>query len=129
EIMSRAQINPGARTDVKRVLRELVRAGTVLKEGKRYAVAGAKPAEAKSNGRSLTPALSLREKGTQAPRVRGLVGTLKVHRDGFGFIARLDRQGEDVYVSVEEARKAMDGDLVRFELMAGSRGRTAGRIV
>jgi ribonuclease R len=60
---------------------------------------------------------------------KGVVGTLSRHRDGFGFVARLDRQGEDVFVPPKEAAKALDGDLVRIVIVPGRGGRTMGEIL
>jgi ribonuclease R len=63
------------------------------------------------------------------PEGKGVIGTLSRHRDGFGFVARLDRQGEDVFVPPKEAGKALDGDLVRIVVVPGRGGRTMGEIV
>ncbi|HET9551669.1 MAG TPA: ribonuclease R, partial [Anaeromyxobacteraceae bacterium] len=60
---------------------------------------------------------------------RGVVGTLTRHRDGFGFVARLDRAGEDVFLPPGEATRALDGDLVRVEIVPGRGGRSAGRLL
>jgi ribonuclease R len=65
----------------------------------------------------------------KGPEGKGVVGTLSRHRDGFGFVARLDRQGEDVFVPPKEAAKALDGDLVRIVIVPGRGGRTMGEIV
>ncbi|HET7753518.1 MAG TPA: ribonuclease R [Anaeromyxobacteraceae bacterium] len=56
-----------------------------------------------------------------------VVGTLTRHRDGYGFVAPIDRKGEDVFVPAIEAERALSGDLVRVEIAPGLRGRTAGR--
>ncbi|GEJ56399.1 ribonuclease R [Anaeromyxobacter diazotrophicus] len=133
EIMQRAQLHPGERTEVKRALRELTREGEVEKDGKRFSVPGAAalPAPEKPAGRAAgrtDRGPSLRG-GGEGSRARGIVGTLTRHRDGYGFVARMDRQGEDVFVPPGEARKALDGDLVRIEIVPAPRGRTMGRIV
>ncbi|HSN15627.1 MAG TPA: ribonuclease R, partial [Anaeromyxobacteraceae bacterium] len=51
------------------------------------------------------------------------------HRDGFGFVARLDRKGDDVFVPPKEVAKALDGDLVRVAIVPGRGGRTMGEIL
>ncbi|HET8723724.1 MAG TPA: ribonuclease R, partial [Anaeromyxobacteraceae bacterium] len=51
-----------------------------------------------------------------------LLGLYTRHRDGFGFLARTDRQGPDLFVAPGDGGKAVDGDLVRFEIVAGRRG-------
>ncbi len=122
ELMQRAGMHAGERTDAKRALRDLVQDGLLLRDGKRYAL----PRTAKEHpapGGALAPA---RRTGRAKP---GLLGTLKKHRDGFGFVARLDRKGDDVFVPPAEAAKAIDGDLVRVEEVPARGGRTAGRIV
>jgi ribonuclease R len=44
-------------------------------------------------------------------------------------VARIDRAGDDVFVPPDEAAKALDGDLVRIEIVPARGGRTAGRIL
>jgi ribonuclease R len=126
DLMQRAKLHPGERTDAKRVLRDLARDGAVRRDGNRWALAGARAEKAPAG--TLAP---VRPGGRGAGRGRGasLLGTLKRHRDGFGFVARIDRQGEDVFVPPDEAAKALDGDLVRIEVVPARGGRTAGRIL
>jgi len=134
DLMQRARLHHGERTEAKRLLRDLTREGVVRRDGKRFAlpatgrregpVTGGRPAP----GRGLaTP--SARGRGKGAGGRPGLLGTLKKHRDGFGFVARLDRKGDDVFVPPDEAERALDGDLVRIEIVPARGGRTAGRIV
>jgi ribonuclease R len=123
EVMQRAGMHPGERTEVKRALRDLAREGQLLRDGKRFAAPGASAAPpARPRGRPG---------GVARPpsRRRGLLGTLTRHRDGYGFVARLDRQGEDVFLPPEEAAKARGGDLVRLEIVPAPRGRTMGRLL
>jgi ribonuclease R len=142
ELLRVAGLNPGYATEAKRVLRELVRAGALHKEGKRFSVPGAprvtpgaappRPrrepsAPARGRGRAAAPA---------APRPRPgrsggdeLVGILHVHPDGFGFVHPMSGEDENVYVPAHEVRRALDGDRVRIERVPGSAGRSAGRIV
>ncbi len=122
ELMQRARLHPGELTEVKRALRELVREGAAVSEGKRFSLPGARPAGEK--GRLAAP-----RPGRLAGHAGTIVGTLVRHRDGFGFVARLDRQGDDVFVPPDEAAKALDGDLVRLEIVPSRGGRTMGRIV
>jgi ribonuclease R len=122
ELMQRARIHPGERTEVKRALRDLAREGRLLRDGKRFSVPGQK-----GDARPATLPPARRGRATRAGP--GLLGTLKRHRDGFGFVARLDRKGDDVFVPPDEAAKALDGDLVRIEVVPARGGRTAGRIL
>ena len=127
EIMQRAKLHPGERTEVKRALRDLAREGEIRQDGKRFSVPVASPAVAAGHAPRVgtTPA---RAPLLGARRGRGVVGTLTRHRDGYGFVARLDRRGEDVFVPPPEAAKALDGDLVRVEIVPAPRGRTMGRV-
>jgi ribonuclease R len=127
ELMQRAQLHPGERTEAKRALRDLVREGAATKDGKRYAVPAARE---QAGAGTLAPThRTARPLQTRPGGRPGLLGTLKKHRDGFGFVARLDRKGDDVFVPPQEAAKAVDGDLVRVEVVPARGGRTAGRIV
>ncbi len=128
ELMQRARLHPGERTEVKRVLRDLAREGTVLRDGKRFAVPGAKPA-APAGGPSSARAVAVPAGKLGRRAGPGLLGTLKKHRDGFGFVARIDRKGDDIFVPPDQAAKALDGDLVRVEVVPARGGRTAGRIL
>ena len=122
--MQRARIHPGERTAVKQTLRDLSKEGTLTRDGKRYALPGEAPAPA-------TPRVVGGTGGARpAVQRRGntVIGTLTRHRDGYGFVARLDRDGEDIFVPPDEAAKALDGDLVRVAVVPAPRGRTMGRI-
>jgi ribonuclease R len=126
ELMQRARIHAGERTDVKRALRDLTREGVLLRDGKRFSLPGARPAAAPAAG--LAP-VGERRGLRRAGRGNEVVGTLKKHRDGYGFVARIDRKGDDVFVPPGEAAQALDGDLVRVEIVPARGGRTAGRLV
>jgi ribonuclease R len=127
DLMQRARIHPGERTGVKRTLRDLTREGVLRRDGKRFALASAPAGGAAEAGAERSGSRA----GGKRPalRGRGVLGTLTRHRDGFGFVARVDRAGEDLFVPPDEAAKALDGDLVRVEIVPGTRGRTMGRIV
>ncbi len=166
ELMQRAKLHPGERTDAKRALRDLAREGQVAQDGKRWSVPAPRgePAPAATLAPARGRAYGLRAQGQpdeaaparrrapddergsaagtnleragargaqphRAPRKDVTVlGTIKKHRDGFGFVARLDRKGEDVFLPPDEAAKALDGDLVRIEVVPARGGRKAGRI-
>jgi ribonuclease R len=125
ELMQRARLHPGERTDAKRFLRDLVQEGLAVRDGKRYGLAGAKAAPPSEKGAPRAP----RGEGRRPAGGKGIVGTLTRHRDGYGFVARLDRAGEDVFVPPKEAAKALDGDLVRIAVVPGRGGRTMGEIL
>ncbi len=125
DLMQRAKLHPGERTEVKRVLRDLAREGKLLRDGKRFSVPAARSAPAPAPVAPTAPSGRTPVLG----RRRGIVGTLTRHRDGYGFVARLDRAGEDVFVPPAEAAKALDGDLVRVEIVPAPRGRSMGKLV
>ena len=104
------------RTEVKREMRALVKSGRVERSGERFALPGRK-APVQTGRRSGSP-------GGDSRKV--LEGTLSVHRDGFGFVDV--GAEEDIFVPPHEARRALDGDRVKVELVT-ARGRSEGRIV
>jgi len=120
DLMQRAKLGPGQRTLVKRTLRELVRDGTLRRDGRRYALPRAAP--------TLPPRPTVGSPPLALGRGRGMVGTLTRHRDGYGFVAPLSGKDADVFVPPGEAAKALDGDLVRVRVVPAPRGRTMGRI-
>jgi ribonuclease R len=132
EVMSRAHIHPGERTEVKRALRDLAREGVLRRDARRFTLpagdAGAGEASAAPAARPRGLALP-RRSPPAAGRGGALLGTLKKHRDGYGFIARLDRKGEDVFLPPGDAARALDGDLIRFDVVPSRGGRTAGRLL
>jgi ribonuclease R len=120
ELMQKAGLHAGEQTEAKRLLRELVRDDAAARDGKRWALAGT--AAPPAPGQGLPPPRPGRPG-------RGVLGTLTRHRDGFGFVARLDRAGDDVFLPPGEATRALDGDLVRVEVVPGRGGRSAGRLL
>ena len=58
-----------------------------------------------------------------------LTGTVSGHRNGFGFVSRLDDQ-DDVYLSAREMQSVLDGDRVAFRIVGRDRrGRAEGEVV
>ncbi len=141
ELLHQAGLHAGEQTEVKRVLRDLVAEGLASRDGKRWTLVGAVPppqraaggppqarsAEGQSQARSAEGQSQARSGRLSGGR--GIVGTLTRHRDGFGFVARLDRDGEDVFLPPGEATRAFDGDLVRVEIVPGRNGRSAGKLL
>jgi ribonuclease R len=63
-------------------------------------------------------------------KVNLAVGTLSVHRDGYGFVSPLDSKGQDVFVPARYVRPAMHGDTVVVRLERSLRtGRPEGRVI
>ena len=115
ELLRASGLHGDQRTEVKRTMRALVREGRVERAGQRFWLAGRR-APAKDGHRPAA-----------APRAgKVLEGTLTVHRDGFGFVDV--GAEEDIFVPPHEARRALDGDRVKLEVVS-ARGRSGGRIV
>jgi len=58
-----------------------------------------------------------------------LTGTVRGHRDGFGFVIR-DDGGDDVYLSAREMRSVFDGDRVAIKIIGKDRrGKPEGHLV
>lgn len=148
ELLAQMDLNPGVRTDLKRVLRELTREGLLVREGKRFSIAGegATPMVVrprKKRGAAIEeerkrPALQRSEERLPPPvlvspgRNRGsryVIGVLSRHRDGFGFVAPLTGEREGVFLPAQEAQHALDGDVVKVEVVPGRGGRSAGRFI
>ncbi|MGI5864471.1 MAG: ribonuclease R [Myxococcales bacterium] len=133
ELLTRLGLNPGQRTELKRELRELVRAGDIVKDGKRYDL----PAKARESA-PLAPELPIQEFATTAPpligsrtgrRGRFIIGTLNKHPDGFGFVRPLSGGTADYYLPASDASRAIDGDLVRIQIVPGYKGKPSARLL
>ncbi|MFM2153359.1 MAG: hypothetical protein RL199_1794, partial [Pseudomonadota bacterium] len=116
EILQRAGLDIGVKSQVRRELRDLVREGVVLAEGKRFVLpkeadeAAVAPAAARAA--AVPTAEATRPVAPQQrPGRKTVVGTLTVHRDGYGFIAALTG-GEDLFVPAQNVGDALGGDLV-----------------
>ncbi len=126
ELLRLVGMHSGQQTTLKRALRELVRQGEILKDGKRFRLEEARPKrdEAPHAGR---------RKGRQGPvptrpESVELEGILHVHRDGFGFVHPLSGEGENVFLPPQEASRALDKDRVVVEV-GGRPGRLEGRLL
>jgi ribonuclease R len=119
ELLRLAGLHPGQQTELKRTLREMVRGGLILKEGKRFRVDVPRRSGAESR-QAGGP------RGTDVPGM--LEGVLHVHRDGYGFVHPLSGEGDNVFLPPAEAARALDNDRVLVEMM-GRPGRFEGRLV
>jgi ribonuclease R len=138
EVMGRLNLNPGLQTAMKRTLRDLVREGELLKEGKRFTVPAVdEPPRARSERsptgervqRPARPSLlypDVEKKADKLHKGRAgkqvIVGTFHRHREGFGFVERYDGKGEDVFLPPQEAGQILDGDLVRVAVVPSPNG-------
>jgi ribonuclease R len=131
DLLEALGLDPGERTELKRALRELVRAGALSRYGKRWSSAQtdavAKGGAEGADRATRPPALVT---GSRAGKGRFVVGVLRRHEDGFGFVEPLSgARGQDLYLPAEDACRALDGDLVKVEVVEGRRGRPAGRFL
>ena len=56
------------------------------------------------------------------------LGKLSVARDGYGFVALVDKEGPDVFIPAHDLNGGCNGDMVRIRLTRESRGRRVGVI-
>ena len=132
EILRLCGLNPGQQTDLKRVLREMVRAGELAHTGKRFHVPSAP-----GRGKATRPAHPAPARGRHAvpravtrPGTREVKGVLHVHPDGYGFVHPMDEaDGENIFLPPDQARRALDRDLVRVAVVRGRDGRMSGEIL
>ncbi|MGK2906606.1 MAG: ribonuclease R [Desulfuromonadales bacterium] len=104
EIQDLLVLSAGERKTVGKSLKSMVRDGTLVQlKGGRFALPG---------------------------KVNLVVGTLSVHRDGYGFVAPVDEKAQDVFVPARHVRPAMHGDRVVVRLERSLRsGRPEGRVI
>jgi ribonuclease R len=156
ELLRTGGFHAGQQSELKHLLRELVRSGQLERDGKRYAVTGQSHAQrsgpAWRGKRPASPAVAAvaevaevaalpgddrrapeARKGPPKTRpTRGVTveGIIHHHPDGFAFVKPLVGQvSEDLFIPPDEARKALDHDQVKVEVVPGRGGRTMGRVV
>jgi ribonuclease R len=117
DLMRRAGVSSKKRGAVERALAELVRHGSVRREGKRFALAKQVQPHSKVKGTEVRP-----------PRGGGQVreGRLQVNERGFGFVDVGDE--DDLFLPPHEAARALDGDRVRVRVHARG-GRTEAELL
>jgi len=110
DLLRRAGVPSAKRASAERALAELVRAGTVRRDGKRFALARPAHPEVRAAAKGRP--------GTEGPggRSGGHVreGRLQVNERGFGFVDVGEE--EDLFVPPPEAARALDGDRVRVRV-------------
>ena len=104
EIQEALDLSAGERKLVGKSLKGMVKDGTLVQlKGGRFALPG---------------------------KVNLVVGTLSVHRDGYGFVTPVDDKAQDVFVPARHVRPAMHGDMVVVRLERSLRtGRPEGRVI
>ena len=122
DLLSRLGTHPKARRAASRVMKRLVREGAVAEMGGRFAIPVTRAAAPTPAGRRERGGTPVRRAGGAEQAGKGLVGLYTRHREGFGFLARLDRQGPDLFVAPGDGGGGVDGDVVRFEVFSGRRG-------
>ena len=128
ELLRLAGLHATHQTTLKRALRELIRQGDIIKEGKRFLL---EPSQAQRYvDDAPAPERRKGRKGSvpTRPETVQLEGLLHVHRDGYGFVHPLTGEGENVFLPPAEVARALDNDRVVVEV-AGKPGRLEGRLV
>jgi ribonuclease R len=145
ELLRTGGYNPGEQIALKRALRDLVKEGRILRDGKRFTPAESKPkaksgpawggkppaktsrSASKSDGK---PGLKSAGKIGKSHGGKTVVGIIHHHRDGFAFVKPIVGQdSEDLFIPPEETKKTLDNDQVVVEVVPGTAGRTAGRVI
>src|SRR5690606_4508453 len=62
-------------------------------------------------------------------RPKDVIGIVRRKREGYGFLSRLDGEGEDLFLPPYEAQHLMDGDRVRVRIVPGRYGRDVAEVV
>ncbi|BCR04656.1 ribonuclease R [Desulfuromonas versatilis] len=103
EILGELDLSRGDRQEAVRLIEELAREGTLVRlKGNRYAL---------------------------PRRVNLAIGTVSIHRDGYGFVAPGDGR-PDVFIPARFLREAMHGDRVAVRIEhAGRFGKPEGRVI
>lgn len=153
EIAVAAGLRPSDLGDLKRRLRELTHDGGLQRKGKGYlrgdgaAAPGgdgsAPAAQAKGGRRAPWEQVEVeavprgrreaREQAAPTPR-RGrrepsIIGIVRSKAEGYGFLQRLDGEGEDLFLPPYAIQKVMDGDRVRVRVVPGRYGRDVAEVV
>jgi len=104
EIQEMLDLSAGERKVIGKILKSMVKDGSLVQlKGGRFALPG---------------------------KVNLVVGTLSVHRDGYGFVVPVDGKAQDVFVPARHIRPAMHGDTVVARLERSLRtGRPEGRVI
>jgi ribonuclease R len=104
EIQESFDLSAGERKAIGRNLKDMVKDGSLVQlKGGRFALPG---------------------------KVNLAVGTLSVHRDGYGFVTPVDGKSQDVFIPARSVRPAMNGDMVVVRLERSLRtGRPEGRVI
>ena len=104
EIQETLVLSAGERKAVGKILKSMVKDGILVQlKGGRFALPG---------------------------KVNLIVGTLSVHRDGYGFVTPVDDKAQDVFVPARHVRPAMHGDMVVVRRERSLRsGRPEGRVI
>ena len=133
-IAKKLGIEKDQKSDFKRVIKRLVRKGQIL-YGEKHLVrpAGVVSSNSKkSTSQSSAPSSPNSSSPAPSPSVsrestfRELVGRFRRAAQGFGFVTPEGSAGdaaiEDIYIPAERKADAVDGDLVRIELLRDDRG-------
>jgi ribonuclease R len=104
ELQSMLDLSAGERKLLGKALKEMVREGSLVQlKGGRFAL---------------------------PHKVNLVVGTISVHRDGYGFVSPVDGKAQDVFIPARYVRPAMHGDMVVVRLERSARtGKPEGRVI
>ena len=113
DLAARMHLDPKARHRLRKMLEDMLDEGMIEKAGGgRYRLPGA---DGEDDAHPV------------AVEAKGVIGSIRVHPAGYGFVERDDRE-DDAFVSAQDRGSAMDGDRVEIVTWAGPKG-TEGRVV
>lgn len=116
ELLHALSLHPGQQTDLKRVLREMVKNGGVVREGKRFRIsAPVKPQDREHSGQN---------KDRNEKMVEGV---MQVRGEGHALVRTAE--GPDVFLPPHEAARALDGDRVLVKVTRMAPRGPAGKLV
>ncbi|MFN0061650.1 MAG: ribonuclease R [Myxococcaceae bacterium] len=129
ELMRLSGAHPGAQKAVLRLLRDAVRQGVLRQDGKRFLLNRDAPARERGASTQKPEDAAAPPKRMSGGSSGGFWGKLQLRPGGFGFVRLDDDTQDDVFISPNEARRALDGDRVRLRIVSGSQGRPEGRLL
>jgi len=122
------RVPAGSRGSLRARLLELIDAGRATFDGHRYRPGRREKKEPRPPPAAMTEGRREKRDGASSD----VVGVLHVRPEGYGFVTPLTgTQGRagDLFLPPGDARRALDGDVVRVQPMRGREGRLAGRLV
>lgn len=121
DFIERGGLSSDSSAGVRKALERLTRAGALVAEGTRWALAP-EPTEVEGEKSAVDDEIAPFARSSPVAVEGAFLGTLTRHVDGYGFIASL-QGGEDLFVPPQAMGDALDGDVVQARVGPGRDGR------